>query len=100
MQVVAAAIKDATTLLSVMKVGTISVLAAAALMPVRNGFSWDPASKSFQIDPALRQVCTWPSFISPMPGPGGGVRIEVADGSQQGLFRHAVHSLAAPMDYH
>jgi len=55
-QVVAAAINDATTLLSVMKVGTISVLAAAALMPVRNGFSWDPASKSFQIDPALRQV--------------------------------------------
>lgn len=55
-QVVAAAVKDATTLLSVMKVGTISVLAAAALMPVRNGFTWDAESKSFQIDPVLRQV--------------------------------------------
>jgi hypothetical protein len=54
--VVAAAIKDATTMLSVMKVGTISVLAAAALMPVRNGFSWDAEAKEFKIDPALRQV--------------------------------------------
>jgi len=71
-QVVAAAIKDATTLLSVMKVGTISVLAAAALMPVRNGFSWDPESKSFQIDPALRQVCTRPLSHEPIVRPGGG----------------------------
>lgn len=43
-------------MLSVMKVGTISVLAAAALMPVRNGFSWDAEAKEFKIDPALRQV--------------------------------------------
>jgi hypothetical protein len=56
LQVVSAAVQDATTLLSVMKVGTISVLAAAALMPVRNGFTWDAETKSFKIDPALRQV--------------------------------------------
>jgi hypothetical protein len=55
-QVVAAAVSDATTLLSVMKVGTISVLAAAALAPVRNGFVWDAAAKAFKCDPALRQV--------------------------------------------
>jgi hypothetical protein len=55
-QVVAAAVTDATTLLSDIKVGTISVLAAAALMPVRNGFTWDAASKSFKFDPVLRQV--------------------------------------------
>lgn len=56
LQVVAAAVKDATTILSVMKVGTISVLAAAALMPVRNGFKWDAETRTFNIDPALRQV--------------------------------------------
>jgi hypothetical protein len=39
-----------------MKVGTISVLAAAALMPVRNGFVWEAETKSFKIDSALRQV--------------------------------------------
>jgi hypothetical protein len=39
-----------------MKVGTISVLAAAALAPVRNGFVWDAAAKAFRCDPALRQV--------------------------------------------
>lgn len=55
-QVVAAAVTDATTLLSDIKVGTISVLAAAALMPVRNGFSWNAESKRFKFDPVLRQV--------------------------------------------
>lgn len=55
-QVVAAAVTDATTLLSDIKVGTISVLAAAALMPVRNGFSWNAESKRFNFDPVLRQV--------------------------------------------
>lgn len=56
LQVVAAAVSDATSILSAMKVGTVSVLAAAALMPVRNGFTWDAAAKDFKIDPALRQV--------------------------------------------
>jgi len=55
-QVVAAAIKDATPTLHGMKVGTISVLAAAALMPVRNGFVWDDADKMFRFEPCLRQV--------------------------------------------
>lgn len=55
-QVVAAAIKDATPQLSAMKVGTISLLAAAALAPVRNGFVWDTATQAFKCDPALRQV--------------------------------------------
>lgn len=55
-QVVAAAIKDATPTLHGMKVGTISVLAAAALMPVRNGFVWDEADHMFRFEPCLRQV--------------------------------------------
>jgi len=55
-QVVAAAITDATPTLHGMKVGTISVLAAAALMPVRNGFVWDDAEKMFRFEPCLRQV--------------------------------------------
>ncbi|KAF6253758.1 carboxyl transferase domain-containing protein [Scenedesmus sp. NREL 46B-D3] len=54
--VVAAAIKDATPLLSSMKVGTVSVLAAAALMPVRNGFVWDAAAGAFKLEPCLQQV--------------------------------------------
>lgn len=58
--VVAAAIKDATPLLSAMKVGTVSVLAAAALMPVRNGFVWDEAAGAFKVEPCLQQVsCVW-----------------------------------------
>jgi hypothetical protein len=54
--VVAAAIKEATPLLSAMRVGTVSVLAAAALMPVRNGFVWDEASGAFKVEPCLQQV--------------------------------------------
>jgi hypothetical protein len=54
--VVAAAIKEATPLLSAMKVGTVSVLAAAALMPVRNGFVWDEAAGAFKVEPCLQQV--------------------------------------------
>lgn len=55
-RVVAAAVKDATTILQVMKVGTVAILAAAALMPVRNGFVWDDNKKTFQFEPCLRQV--------------------------------------------
>lgn len=55
-QVVAAAIQDASTILQVMRVGTVTVLAAAALMPVRNGFVWDEGKKGFQFEPCLRQV--------------------------------------------
>eukprot|EP00882_Tetradesmus_deserticola_P016747 GHRQ01017905.1.p2 GENE.GHRQ01017905.1~~GHRQ01017905.1.p2 ORF type:complete len:141 (-),score=73.98 GHRQ01017905.1:42-464(-) len=54
--VVAAAIKDATPALSAMNVGTVSVLAAAALMPVRNGFVWDAAAGAFKLEPCLQQV--------------------------------------------
>jgi hypothetical protein len=54
--VVAAAIKDATPLLSAMKVGTVSALAAAALMPVRNGFVWDEAAGAYKVEPCLQQV--------------------------------------------
>lgn len=63
-RVAAAAIKDASTILQVMKVGTVTVLAAAALMPVRNGFIWDNAKKSFQFEPCLRQVSHWPCIAA------------------------------------
>eukprot|EP00879_Flechtneria_rotunda_P003437 GHRR01003666.1.p1 GENE.GHRR01003666.1~~GHRR01003666.1.p1 ORF type:complete len:1583 (+),score=615.48 GHRR01003666.1:404-5152(+) len=55
-QVVAAAVKDASSLLKAMKVGTVSVLAAAALMPVRNGFVWDMEEQAYKFEPYLRQV--------------------------------------------
>lgn len=55
-RVVAAAVEDATPALKSMRVGTVSVLAAAALMPVRNGFVWDEAKAAFQYEPCLRQV--------------------------------------------
>lgn len=55
-RMVSAAVLDATPALQGMRVGTVSVLAAAALMPVRNGFVWDETKQAFQLEPSLRQV--------------------------------------------